>query len=344
MRTTYLKNTFLIASWIMIATSFGILAANPQPTSIQASLVNLVQYLGELHITSDGTPHGDDVLSINSNGNFVQTRSQDDIQYGLVNDWSVFGMPYVWAMASSWDYSYFAGIEKIPWQWPWQWLISVLWSMNLASWRVNYIGAKPEGIAMSHVSQVGVSDADNSIFVNESGVQFSFIGASNKYRFPTTAWQANQVLTTDGAGQLSWENAASTDTKTTTVYLSSSDILSLDTTPIILIPAPAANQINIITELIMIYRFGTTPYYIGDNMMDMRYLRISYGIAPDFAYYELWLNSVIAAPEDAIKVSNDTTVYASWLGQNIQMSTSGNGAENGDGTLELRISYKTIDM
>ena len=64
MKTTILKNTALFVSGMILATSVSIFASN-SGTSIDANLVNLQQYLKEFLVTSDGTPQGDQFLSIN---------------------------------------------------------------------------------------------------------------------------------------------------------------------------------------------------------------------------------------------------------------------------------------
>jgi hypothetical protein len=112
MKTTILKNTALFVSGMILATSVSIFASN-SGTSIDANLVNLQQYLKEFLVTSDGTPQGDQFLSINweagtmfaSSGNFAfdfnsHNFTPFDYVWGVYNDglWNIL----VNGIANSW--------------------------------------------------------------------------------------------------------------------------------------------------------------------------------------------------------------------------------------------------
>jgi hypothetical protein len=351
MKTNLLKNILLVWSWIAIATSTAIFATSQQWTSIQANLVNLVQYLNELHITSDGTPDGDPVMHIDGSGNFAQIRQEGDPQYGILNDSTTLGMPYVGSMAGSWDDGHLVGIQNIPWYG----LLSVVASMGgTEPWWLNYLGVNNRWIWISHIWEVWSGDSDNSIFVDADGIQFSFIGANKEYRFPTDAWQANQVLTTDGAGQLSWADAAggsASDTTTTTAQLSFSDILSLDTNPIVLIPAPGAGKFIRLIDASIKYNFGSVSYQ--DSYYPWFYMCITYPGVTVTGYYDcVAASNILILPNSSLRgmtfngstemIENEPlqiTIADPDIGDMIDVDLIA-----WDGTIDIYLTYKIIDL
>ncbi len=365
MKTNIIKNIFLVWSWIAIATSTAIFATSQQWTSIQANLVNLVQYLWELSITSDGTPNGDRVLHIDGNGEFSQIRgnasllNSSDNYFGMdgfvgSRQENTGGYAYINGIIGTEDPANFLGVvfggNLKDYIWVQSWGITMT---ATPSWSDTWydLDLTSDGIFARWIDQ---STSNN--MTRQDGTKWSYIMRLlndgtlklKNYIFPLADGTSGQVMTTDGAGQLSWADAGSSSASdtTTTVYLSSSDIQSLDTTPLTLIPAPQSNQVSIITEMIMIYSFGGTPYYMGNSMMDIRYFTIWYGIW-DNIYQTSATDSILTQGQDAayyvtpISSSRDITNF--W-GQPLLMQISWNGAENGDGTLELRITYKTIDL
>lgn len=64
----WFKQLSMFVAGVVLATSVGIFAAEPSTTSIQANLVNLIQYLKELRITDTGTPDGVTLMTVNQNG------------------------------------------------------------------------------------------------------------------------------------------------------------------------------------------------------------------------------------------------------------------------------------
>lgn len=337
MKTNLLKNIFLVWSWIAIATSASIFAAQAG-TSIQANLVNLVQYLGELYITSDGTPQGDPVMHVDGSGNLLQIRQQDDTQYGILNDSTTLSMPYVGSMSASWDDAHLVGIQNIPWLG----LLSVVAAMGSESEWVNYLGVSNRWIWISHIGEVGSGDSDNSIFVDADGIQFSFMGANKEYRFPTDAWQANQVLTTDGAGQLSWTDAgwSSTDVVISTwLWISYLDIQNMWTNPIEIVPEPGEGKFVQVLDASIKYNPGNTPYTMPWGNMVLyqwgnpsqflfQFSNILPSLTPSFSAWYDWSSMRTIGENESVKLSTEDA----------------SNPTDGDGSIEVYVTYKIIDL
>lgn len=198
MKLTHLKNIFLVWSGIAIATSTAILAAPLQWMSIQANLINLVQYLKELQVTTDGTPNGEAVLSINGSGQFGQQRMwvTNGNMYAIMN-WPEGMWPNteaVWFGAFSGEHiSNINGIVNM-----------FGFNQSLMSYSDDeqgidsYMTVSPQGSIMAF-SGYG---QERAVVVNSNGVGFYFNGSG--YTFPSTVGLPNQVLTTNGSNELSW--------------------------------------------------------------------------------------------------------------------------------------------
>lgn len=235
MKTNYLKNIFLIWSGIMIATSTAIFASNMQGVSIHADLVNLAQYLRELHITSDGTPNGNDVLSIAPDGEFQQRRGDA----GFINSANFFGNAFVGATEISWNQAYLVWIQH-----PW-FTMSVLWSVDFASGTSAYVWSRMDSSALWFTSQIWAPNATTQVRVASGEISFMFPNQS--YLFPTTDGIYGQVLTTDGNGHLSrsdmWGASSSENAILTTgIFVSSDQLLNMGVNPIELIPSPGEGK------------------------------------------------------------------------------------------------------
>lgn len=382
MKTDYLKSIFLVWAWIALATSFAIYAQPAQLwTSIQANLVNLVQYLESLHITSNGTPNGIQFIDIDG-AQRTMSMQNDTLAFDF-NSHNFAPFDYVWGLYNDGG---------------WNVLLNGVWNPSTPMAVMSAISSDGDRIGISTRKQNGevtammeyesTGNQDQAVQVQHQvklkadGTTISFddydvLGSQTQlglgwywfyitsssgaymamtrdgtfslanYTFPLANGSEWQVLTSHSNGQLSWEDAAASDTVTTTVYLSSSDILSLGTTPFELIPAPQSNQINMITEMVIIYHFGTTPYYVWDNMMDWRQINVGYDQATNGSVYGTpWHASILIQNQDALNIVHPNTIIddlASATGQPIKIKVTWNSPENGDGTLEIRITYKTID-
>ncbi len=207
MNKTFLKNIFLVWSWIAIATSTAIFASQ-QGTSIQANLVNLVQYLGELHITSDGTPNGDSVLSVDGSGEFQQIRGTSQ----LVNTVGLGALgqsyPFVWAAASLGNIQVVAGVLAD--------MVPILANQDTSgSGMSSYIMAQWDRALLGfNADLTNQTDRVVELQVLDYGIVFRF--PDGEYTFPLTAGTSGQVLTTDGSSELSWADAWSDGSLTNT--------------------------------------------------------------------------------------------------------------------------------
>ncbi len=205
MKTNLLKNIFLVWSWIAIATS-TVIFASQQGTSIQANLVNLVQYLGELHITSDGTPNGNSVLSVDGSGEFQQIRGTSQ----LVNTAGLGALgqtyPFVWAAASLGNIQVVAGVLAD--------MVPILANQDASgSGMSSYIMAQWDRALLGfNADLTNQTDRVVELQVLDYGIVFRF--PDGGYTFPLTAGTSGQVLTTDGSNELSWADAWSDGSST----------------------------------------------------------------------------------------------------------------------------------
>jgi hypothetical protein len=144
---------------------------------------------------------------------------------------------------------------------------------------------------------------------------------------PATAGQAGQVLSSDGAGLLSWVDPSPTQTRDVTVL--PADVLALDTTPVQLVPAPAAGMLIVVESVESLLDFGSTAYasaaalaarYAGagsdivevagsdflTGSSDQRRLRVAYADAPGLlaadAAVELHASGAISLGDSPIKL------------------------------------------
>jgi hypothetical protein len=277
--------------------------------------------------------------------------------------------PIVWAIAIFEDMSYLNWIQSLPGNW----LMSVVWAVNNTLWYVNFLAANENGIAMSHVTQMGESDSDNEILVNGNGVQFSFVGDWNYYRFPMTKWLPWQALVTDGNGELYWADMSeweggwagvsslngqigdlwlTTDDieqgeenqflVTKRITLSAEQILNLHTNPIQALPAPWSNKIITILDIFARLNAWTpyTPswfpniavYYEGQNPMEA--LKTNYDFLQNTTEFVQKLS-----PWCFGNCASDMNNKGLYIWYEAGASVSG-----GDGTVDLYISYKILDL
>ncbi len=345
MKTNYLKNIFLVSSWMILATSTAIFATSQQGASIQANLVNLVQYLGELHITSDGTPNGDSVLSIDGNWEFAQSRSGSQ----LVNTASLWALwqsyPFVWAAASSGDMQVVA--------WVLAGMVPILANQNTAwSWMSSYIMAQQDRALLGFNSDLtNETDRVVELQVLDYGIVFRF--PQWEYTFPLTAGSNGQVLTTDGSNELSWADVwgATESIVTEKISLTAQDILSLDTNSIELISAPGAGKFIRPIDVSIKYNFWSTPYQ--DNNYSWFYMCMTYPSVIVTAYYDCVVASnILTSPNSSLRTAyfNDNTEM--FENQPLQINIADPDSNDplavdliaGDGTIDIYISYKIVDL
>ncbi|MBB6371940.1 hypothetical protein [Chryseobacterium shigense] len=117
-------------------------------------------------------------------------------------------------------------------------------SVNASIWGIS--NGTVNNLTLSH--NAGSTESTDVALEKSKGVTFSYKDTSGNpqgaYTFPRTSGQASQVLTTDGAGTLSWKNSSSLNAKITA--LSSGAIAGDDYTILVTgnISLPAASTAN----------------------------------------------------------------------------------------------------
>lgn len=125
----------------------------------------------------------------------------------------------------------------------------------------------PLGIGLVGVGGNGSAGSSGKVaFYNDAGTNYSAFQAANPGT--TVTWTLpsidatipGQVLSSNAAGILSW---ASTGTLSATVIVAAADLLTLNTIPIQIIPAPGAGNMISIVGATMEYVFNITPYTVA---------------------------------------------------------------------------------
>jgi hypothetical protein len=124
------------------------------------------------------------------------------------------------------------------------------------------------------------------------------------------------------------------DLITTKISLTSEQILNLHTTPLELLPAPGVNKIILIFNIVSNYIYNITAY-TGN-----RFIQIYYG-SPSFTVF--FDGSILFNTSSSITLNNLTNNYIE-INSPININVATGNPANGDGTLDLYISYKIINL
>lgn len=151
-------------------------------------------------------------------------------------------------------------------------------------------------------------------------------------------------MTTDGNGGLSWTDSAggsSTDGIIFTGrYISPAEIATIGQNPIELLPAPGANKFIDVMDVIFKYNYGSTNYDVvtlaagfGNDPEQFLYLSLNQSIRYQFDWFfrakQNPSSSMNFIPNEAFKLSTLSSL---------------DPGTNGDGTLEVYITYKIVDL
>jgi hypothetical protein len=125
--------------------------------------------------------------------------------------------------------------------------------------------------------------------------------------------------------------------QTTEVFLSSSDILNLHTTPKVLIPAPGPGKIIIVNEVIFKFTAGTISY-TGGTTLYVNYTSIGTSLVHP-------TSENIQNPMDWIEKDTPTNYMTISLGDNKDIIlTTPLQIADGNGTLKVFITYHVINL
>ena len=130
--------------------------------------------------------------------------------------------------------------------------------------------------------------------------------------------------------------------QTTTITITSAQILSLHTSPVQVVPAPGAGQILNPIAFTVQYKFATTPYVIPAQGIQF----IS-GASHD-EYAGVNTANLLDAPSSRVatataggQVGGDPAVYAN---QPLLVALSNSDPTGGDGTLTITVTYTAVAL
>lgn len=157
------------------------------------------------------------------------------------------------------------------------------------------------------------------------------------YTFPLANGSEWQVLTSHSNGQLSWEDWAaggSSDIESIHVSVNSGQILSMFSSPIELLPAPGAGKVIEVINILVKKNFVSSPY-AGDI-----YPGIIFSGAPSLfdniagLSIDFTSSQINTIPANGIVVENAPLL----------LHTSSSDPTGGDGSLDIYIHYRIVDL
>lgn len=177
-------------------------------------------------------------------------------------------------------------------------------------------------------SKLTATEMDNNLYYLQS------LGVSG------VTYSANTLTITNPTGGTISTNL-NTDTYTsTTVNITSADILNMDTTPITLLPTPGANKYYDIDKIILEYTYGTQPFISGGDFIFIQNLgavniNTSFLVGTSNYVYIIKWATYFDIFDGGFAVSPPVGINTA-LTMNSLNSISGTG----DGTIRAIISYK----
>lgn len=126
------------------------------------------------------------------------------------------------------------------------------------------------------------------------------------------------------------------------VNVSSAQILTMYTTPVLLVPAQGTHKFIFVHDLFVEYARGTTSYSNGSGIL------LQYGSAGSDAGLTFMSSNISllgAASDfagDPAPAFSTTGSLTDWLNQGIYAGTSVNNFTAGDGTLRIEVFYTVV--
>jgi hypothetical protein len=127
------------------------------------------------------------------------------------------------------------------------------------------------------------------------------------------------------------------------VNVSSAQILSMYTTPVLLVPAQGSHKFIFVHDVFVEYARGATSYSNGSGVS------FQYGNAGSDTSTTIFMSSNIDLTGAASDFAGDPVIpfttfgsLSDWLNQGIYVGTSVNSFINGDGTLRIEVFYTIV--
>jgi hypothetical protein len=146
----------------------------------------------------------------------------------------------------------------------------------------------------------------------------------------STKLATTEYVDTATAGQL----------QTTSVEVSSAQLLDLDNTPVQIIPAPGAGKINVINHVTLTLDYNTTTYTVGAGAY-----RLVYGADTANLMELTTFTNFIQATADAASVVIPNSVVAADVGINAAINlTTTTAPETGDSPITVHVAYREVTI
>jgi hypothetical protein len=154
----------------------------------------------------------------------------------------------------------------------------------------------------------------------------------------TTGAVNGHVLTSDGTGNATWGASGSGVVQSATVTLSSADILSLHTTPIVLVAAQGAGTVIQLISATYSMTFNTTPYATDTTL---RILNSGTVIQSD--------GTALSTASDYYRNSSLLTNYSvagvnTYENGDVTVTTPSSNPTAGDSDVTITVLYSVINL
>ncbi len=160
------------------------------------------------------------------------------------------------------------------------------------------------------------------------------------YEWPDGYGNSGDVLTSDGVGGLSWQaGGGGSSVQTAHITLSSADILGMNGTPVQLIAAPGASKVIQPLGIFVDYHFGTVRYDNGgggDPSISIKSTNAVQTLAID--------STTLGKTQDAQAIIGIVGGVDTGAINDALIVTSDAVPLNGDGTLDIYVTYVILDL
>lgn len=208
----------------------------------------------------------------------------------------------------------------------------------------NYIVTGGRGIAF--IGTTAMNGIDGAVYTgtlamaNGAGPNL-FLQCHDVSMTGDTTWNlpginAAGVLTNDGTGNISWSPSSSGGSLNTRVFISSAQILTSNSVPVELIPAPGTGKFIQVLQISYTYTFNTTTYNTSGEGGITLGTGGSLMSQVDFsASNNLYSSSFTVAGNEQTQTIENVPLL---------LTTQGGDPTDGDGTATLYIAYQIVSL